>query len=288
MTMQAKSSPPLPVVERGDGPPVVFVHGYPLNHEIFAPQLESLSTDHHILLVDLPGFGLAKDSPVPQTLSGFAEEVGRTISARFTEPVVLVGHSFGGYIALELMRSHPEMIRALVLANTRAEADPGEAKEKRLATARRLENPSERLDAVETARSLVAEATWEAEGDVAHTVRALVEDAPSPAIIGSLRAMAGRPDFTPFLSSIEVPTLVIWGEADRLIPTPQTRALVARIRGSRGVGIARAGHLPSLETAAEFDRALTDHLARLAPEGEPEGAVPEASSSGGSESTHAA
>lgn len=263
--MGAESHSTLPAIERGKGRPVVFLHGYPLSHEIWQPQLETLSTRHRVVLLDLPGYGLAQEWPVPDSLSGCAEIVHRTLARRFASPVVVVGHSFGGYVALELFRNHPEQFQALVLTNTRSEPDGAEAREKRLATAKRLEDPSQGLDVEETARGLLSPKTWEGAGPLPETVRRIVRNVPSRTIIGTLKAIAGRADLTPVLSTIHVPALVVWGEEDRLIPPAQSRSMVARVRGSSGVGIPEAGHLPSLEAPETFARAMDELLGRLSP-----------------------
>jgi pimeloyl-ACP methyl ester carboxylesterase len=261
--MTADAGAALPAVERGTGRTIVLLHGYPLNHDIWARQLETLSTDHRVVALDLPGYGLAADQPVPDTLSGFAETVHRELARRFPDPVVLAGHSFGGYIVLELMRTHPEVAEALLLANTRSGADPPEVREKRLETVRQVEDPERGLDVDATAKGLVAPAEWTSNGPAAQAAREIVRRAPRAAVVGSLKAMARRPDLTPVLGEIGVPTLVVWGEADQLIPTDQTRSMVARIPSSRGVGIAGAGHLPCLERPDEFNAATTELLGRL-------------------------
>jgi pimeloyl-ACP methyl ester carboxylesterase len=253
-----------PAVERGRGGAVVFLHGYPLTHEMWAPQLESLSGTNHIVLFDLPGFGLAQDWPAPDTVSGFAESVSRTLARRFTTPVVVVGHSFGGYVALELIRSHPGQVAGLVLTNTRSEPDNAEARAKRLATVQRLEDPRQHLDVDEVTRGVLAPATWERGGPVVDKVRAMVRSVPSESVVAALKAIAGRPDLTPVLSSITVPTLVLWGEEDRLIPPAQTRAMVGRIKNGLGAGIPGAGHLPSLEAPDRFAELVQEQLARRA------------------------
>lgn len=230
---------------------------------MWQPQLEALSADHHIALLDLPGYGLAQDLPVPDSLEGFSERVHQTLAQRFPGPVVIVGHSFGGYVALQLFRDHPEQFEALVLTNTRSEADAIEAKEKRLATVKRLEDPAQGLDVEETARALLSPATWEANGSVVASVRAMVRGASSRTIRGTLKAIADRPDLTPVLSTIHVPSLVIWGVEDRLIPPSQSRSMVGRIRGSSGMGIPGAAHLPSLEAPQLFGRALGQFLDRV-------------------------
>jgi 3-oxoadipate enol-lactonase len=254
-----------PAVERGGGPALVFLHGYPLNHSMWQSQLEALSTDHRVVLLDLPGFGLAAERSVPDTLEGFAERVQDLLAHHVPGRAVIVGHSFGGYVALQLFREHPERFAGLVLADTRSEADSVEAREKRLALVQRLEKPGETLDVEESTRGLLAPATWEAGGPLVDRVRAMVRDARSPALRGSLSAMAHRPDLTPVLASINVPTLVVWGEEDRLIPPSQSRSMVARIRGGEGVGIPGAGHLPAVEAPGPFESALRSWLSRTAP-----------------------
>jgi pimeloyl-ACP methyl ester carboxylesterase len=251
-------------IEQGEGPPVVFLHGYPLNHSIWTPQLRSLSNSHRVVLFDLPGYGLAQESPVPSTLKGFAEGLSATLARQFSGPVVVVGHSFGGYIALELYRSHPGQFRGLVLTDTRSEADDAPTRAKRLATVQRLSDPAEGLDIEATVRALLAPATLAADGPIVGSVREIVRSVRSPAIIGSLRAIAGRDDLTPVLAKIRVPTLVVWGNEDQLIPPVQTESMVDRIRGGSGVGISGAGHLPFLESPDEFSSALHGFLERLA------------------------
>jgi 3-oxoadipate enol-lactonase len=261
--MASEESSKWPALERGSGPAIVFLHGYPLNHSMWTPQLEDLSFSHHVILLDLPGYGLAGDWPVPDTLSGFAESVHRTLVERFSTPVAIAGHSFGGYVAMQLYRDHPEQFRALILTNTRSEPDTSEAKEKRLALASHLEDPSHGLDVDEVARGLVAPATWHMGGPVVESVRFMVRDARSATIRETLRAIANRPDSTPVLSSVRVPSLVVWGAEDRLIPPQQTQLMVPRIPGSMGVSIAGAGHLPSLEQPQVFTGVVRDFLSRV-------------------------
>lgn len=254
--------------ERGRGRPVVFLHGYPLTHEIFSPQLESISRAYHVVLLDFPGYGLAQGQPIPRSLTGFADFVHDLLAERFPGPVSLVGHSFGGYVALELARKHPEQLASLVLADTRARADTPVAREKRLATAKRLEEPREHLDPGEVVRGLLARSTWSNDRALVERLTEMVAGVASRTIIATLRAIADRPDLTPILSTVHVPTLVIWGEEDQLIPPAESQEIVAHVVGCRGVGIPSAGHLPSLESPAAFSGAILAHLEQLGPASE--------------------
>jgi 3-oxoadipate enol-lactonase len=242
---------------------VVFLHGYPLNHEMWMPQLAALSDSRHIALLDLPGYGLARDRAAPDSLMGIADSVHETVVERFARPVVVVGHSLGGYVALEWYLRHPDQFRGLVLTNTRSEPDSPEAREKRVATIKRLEDPSQTLDVDEVVRGLLAGATWLGGGPLVENVRAMVREAPRESVRATLKAIADRPDLTPILQTIRVPTLVIWGEEDHLIPPSQTQAMVARIQGATGAAIPAAGHLPSLEAPKSFLTALGPFLDRL-------------------------
>jgi pimeloyl-ACP methyl ester carboxylesterase len=251
-----------PAVERGTGRPVVFLHGYPLSHVMWEALLPHLPRDCRAILLDLPGYGLAQEEPVPVTLEGFAQSVYRSLSGRVDPPSVIIGHSFGGYIALELYREHPELFAGLVLADTRSEADTQEAREKRLATIRRLEETGQPLEVEATAKGLLAPATWASGGTVPTLVKDIIRAAPPATVIASLRAIAGRPDLSPILPTISVPTVVIWGEEDGLIPPAQSRSMVPKLPKATGVGIAGAGHLPALEAPERFVEALEPVLNR--------------------------
>lgn len=254
-----------PAVERGKGRTVVFLHGYPLNHAMWEPQLNSISNDHRVVLLDLAGFGLAADEPAPESLRDFSEKVFLTLAARFPIDVVVVGHSFGGYIALQLYRDHPGLLSGLILSNTRANPDSVEARQKRLDTVRRLGEPGQTLDVDGTARALLAPAHWQGGGALVESVRSMVREAPIPAIRGALTAIANRPDLRPVLPTISIPTLVLWGEDDQLIPPAESKSMVGEIPGSEGVGIPGSGHLPSMESPELFDQAVAQFLRRSTP-----------------------
>jgi len=247
-------------IERGTGPPVLFVHGYPLNRAMWTPQLVELSASHRVVLLDLPGFGAATDEPVPATLEGFAESVRSVIEGELGGRATVVGHSFGGYVLLQLYRDHPDLFDRAILVSTRSGADSADAREKRLATVRRLADPTEHLDADEVTKSLLAETTWTAGGPVRDQVRSMVTSASNSTVSRTLTAIASRPDFTPVLARIRVPTLVVWGTLDRLIPPPQTQALADGIANAQRCELIRAGHLGSLETPDEFNAAVRSFL----------------------------
>src|SRR5580693_2729357 len=244
------------VETRGHGAPMVFLPGYPLDHRIWAEQLSGLSDTQEVVLIDLPGFGADWRSPAPETLSGYSDAVADTLLSGRQHPATIVGHSFGGYIALQMYLDHSELFEHLILVSTRATADTAEQRKNRLATAAHLESTGEPLDVEATAKALVAERSWEGNSTAARVAKEVVTSARSDSAKAALRAMASRPDLTPVLRSVKVPTLVVWGEEDRLIPPKETRALVDGVPQATGIGIPGAGHLSMLEAPGAFNAAV--------------------------------
>ncbi|MDE1819240.1 MAG: alpha/beta hydrolase [Euryarchaeota archaeon] len=252
----------LPHDDRGSGSPIVLLHGFPLHRGVWKGQLDPFAVGNRVVAFDLPGYGQASTIRPPETLEGVSAVVESSTHALASPPAVVIGHSLGGYLALHKYGEHPERVRALVLTNTRAEADSEEAAAKRYATIARLRQEGPGGFAVETARNLLAPNNV-GNPDLFPAVLQIVRASPVPAMIASLVALAGRPDFTSLLPEVRVPTLVIWGEEDRTIPPKQSKALVDAIPGAKGVGIPGAGHLPFLENPSAFNQAVLEFLAAL-------------------------
>lgn len=252
----------LPHDDRGAGYPLVLLHGFPLHRGIWKGQLDPFSVGHRVIAFDLPGYGQASTLRAPETIESLSAVVDSSTHVIASPPSVVVGHSLGGYVALHKYADHPERVRALVLSNTRAEPDSDEAAAKRYATIARLRQEGPGGFAVETARNLLSPANA-GNPDIFPTVLQIVRSAPVPSMISSLVALANRPDFTALLSEIQVPTLVIWGEEDRLIPPSETKKLVDGIPGAKGVGIPGTGHLPFLENPSAFNQAVREFLESL-------------------------
>jgi 3-oxoadipate enol-lactonase len=107
----------------GRGDPVLFVHAFPVNRRMWAPQVEALSANYRCLTVDLRGFGESDVPTGPYSLDVVAADLAGLLDALRLERVTLVGLSMGGYLAFAFWRRYADRLRALVLANTRAAAD---------------------------------------------------------------------------------------------------------------------------------------------------------------------
>ena len=252
------------VRESGTGVPLVLLHAFPLNSAMWSSQREGLADGCRVITPDLRGFGgtpLGSDEP---SLDVVADDVARLLDGYALDRVVLGGLSMGGYVAMAFLRRHGPRVRALVLADTKASADPEPARANRERIARALDDDPESSVLVdEVLPKLVGATTMERRQLVFGRVKGLVQQAPAAAAAWAQRAMAARPDSFDTLRSVDVPTLVVVGEEDALTPPDDAEAMVATVPGAQLVRIAGAGHLTAVETPDEFNQAVRDLVAGL-------------------------
>lgn len=254
------------VIEAGRGPAVVLLHAFPLNASMWAAQREALSSGYRVLCPDQRGFGgsqLGWDHDDP-SLDDVADDVAAMLDAKKVDHAVVGGLSMGGYVAMAFVRRHPERVRALVLADTKATADSPEAAANRLRIAEEVMAAGSSAQLVdEVLPKLVGATTKERRALVLGRIKATVEGAPPPAVAWAQRAMASRPDSVETLRGVTVPTLVVVGEEDELSPPADARAMADAVPGATLVTVPEAGHLTAMEAPDEFNAALLEFLATL-------------------------
>lgn len=248
----------------GSGTTVLALHAFPLNSAMWEGQIETLGDRFRFIAPDLTGFG---DSDAPEgrdlySMENWAILLEALLDELGLDKVVLMGLSMGGYLAFELLRRNSGRFSALVLADTKSEADPPAGVEKRSKQQEMVEGGGrdELIGALTGA--LLGGATTENKPDVVEKVRSLMDN-PAAGFVGALEAMKKRPDSTDELSRIDVPTLIIVGEQDGVTPPEASRAMHERIGGSQLVVIPDAGHLSNLEAPEAFNGALAEFLAKL-------------------------
>ncbi|MDQ7844571.1 MAG: alpha/beta fold hydrolase [Armatimonadota bacterium] len=247
--------------DQGAGTPVVLLHGFPFSRKMWARQVAALAPVCRVVTPDLRGFG--ESAGVPETVDQLADDLHTLVEALALPAVVLGGFSMGGYVAFRYLAAHGDRVRALMLLDTRAEADTPEARERRFAGIDRIrrEGPAGFLD--DFVRLVAAPSTLERRPDLVAEIRALMEGTRVESLIGGLRAMAARPDSTPLLGGIRVPALIVVGEDDRATPVESSRAMAAAIPDAELIIIPGAGHVSNLEQPDAFNRALLRFLKRL-------------------------
>jgi 3-oxoadipate enol-lactonase len=246
--------------DAGGGRPLVLLHAYPLSREMWRPQVQALSRDFRVLAPDLPGFGGTAGFVDEPSIDGMAVAVAEFLDAlSITEPVALGGLSMGGYVALAFVRRYPDRLRALILADTRAEPDDAPAKANRdksiaFAVAHSAADVIEQM-----LPKMVSEETRTQRPEVVAEVRRIAGAQTVEGIVNALKALRDRPDAGPGLDKIAVPVLVLVGAEDALTPPALSQDLAVRIRGSLEV-IPGAGHLSNLERPNLFNHAVRGFL----------------------------
>lgn len=254
----------LHVRESGTGTPLVLLHAFPLSSAMWLEQRNGLSEACRVITPDLRGFGGSKLGSDEPSLDRMADDVAGLVDRLGLGPVVLGGLSMGGYVAMALLRRHPGVVRALLLADTKATADPPAARENRERIAATLdEEDSARVLVEDVLPALCGETTKRTQPLVQGRVRALVEAAPPAAAAWAQRAMAARPDSTDTLRCADVPALVVVGDEDVLSPPSDAEAMVEALPRGRLVVVPGSGHLTAVEAPDAFNRAVRDFLASL-------------------------
>lgn len=230
---------------------LLLIHAFPLDARMWETQLGSLGARLPVVAPHLPGFG-GTEGPEVLTMALAAEHCVRALDEAGVDTAIVCGLSMGGYVAFELWRGARPRVAALVLADTRAEPDPPEGAAARRALAERLKAEGHGF-LVEEPPPLLSE---DAPADLREQVKAWIADQPPAAIAAASLGMAERPDSVPDLPGIDVPTLVITGTADRLIPPDVTAGIAERVPGAELVRIEAAGHLSNLEAPEAFTTAI--------------------------------
>jgi pimeloyl-ACP methyl ester carboxylesterase len=248
----------LSYLDAGKGPSaVLLLHAFPLHGGMWAHQVEALSAHHRVVVPDYRGLGKSGPAPAASTMGLLAEDVRALLAHLRLERVAVVGLSMGGYLAFEVWREAPGLVRGLALCDTKAGADTPEGAAGREAFARSTLEHGLTWVADQMVPRLLRPSPDPA---VVKTVRHLVGAGTPAGVAAAQRGMAQRPDSTPTLATITVPTLVVVGEEDGLTPPAEAEKIAAGVRGARLVRLPGAGHLPCLENPPAFTAALAAFL----------------------------
>jgi 3-oxoadipate enol-lactonase len=250
--------------EAGSSIPILFIHGYPLNRRMWQPQIDALSIDAHVIAPDLRGHGDSTPTEGVYSMDLLAEDCAKLLDTlNITEKIVVCGLSMGGYISFAFARKFPNRLAALILTATRAAPDTEEGKlnrQRSIALAR--EQGIAPIIESMLARVL-SPVTLQNNPDLVETVRQIMQHTSLQAVIGDLQGMIERIDSRPFLKQISVPTLIIHGKDDNLIPIEEAQAMQAAIPSSRLLILENAAHLPNLEASERFNQAIREFIKTL-------------------------
>jgi len=245
---------------QGNGPPVVLLHPFPSHHEFWNPIAPALNSRYRLITPDLRGHGDSEIGEGPALMSKHAHDVARVMDTAGVGKAAFIVCSIGGYISFEFWRRFRERVSALVLCDSRPQADTAEGRANRLkAAADVLEQGTEQF--IESmAPKLMGRTTVGTRPDLVDGARRMMKKMSPQDISLVLRGMAERPDSVGDLKTINVPTLIVMGEEDVLSTGPDGDLMRQNIAGSQLKVIPKAGHYAPWEQPAMVGKILRQFL----------------------------
>ena len=247
--------------DRGSGEPLLLLHAFPFDREMWLPQWRTLSETHRVVAPDFPGFGESGEPTEGFTVVALADIAADFLDAiGITGLVTVCGLSMGGYVALSLARRQPQRLRGLILADTQAEPDDEATK-------------LNRAEMIAVAREKGAAGVFEqlrprlfgekTNPEAIESLKKIASRQSEPSVVLAIQALRERSDATPGLELIAVPTLVIVGEHDAITPPEVARTMADHISRATLAIIPNAGHLSNSEQPEAFNAAVLAYMAKL-------------------------
>lgn len=237
----------------GAGPPLMLLHGGPLDSREFRRQLEELADEFTVVAWDMPGCGRSEDPPAHFDTHDYADCLAAFIEGLGLTNPNLLGLSFGSGLALEFYRWHPAVPKTLILVSAYAgwagSLPPEVAAQRKQRMAQLVELPQEQF----AAEFLPTLLTSSAPSELIDEVRAILVDFHPDGQRALLRAGFGEHDMREVLPTIDVPTLLLYGDADVRSPLEVAEEMHAKIPGSKLVVIPGAGHMIDMEAPRRFN-----------------------------------
>lgn len=242
---------------------ILFIHGFPFDHTMWKAQIEMLKEKYFCVAYDIRGLGESPAGDGQYTMESFVDDLALIIDELKLDKPILCGLSMGGYIALRALEKFEEKLSAVILCDTRSEADNNEGKLKRAAAIKRINTEGLSPFAKEFITNCYGDYYKQHQKEEFEN-RITKSSAFNPiGVKGSLLAMLGRSDTTEYLNKIKIPALVICGESDALTPPPVMKAMADKINGAEFVLIKNSGHMSPIENPQEVNDAIEKFLERL-------------------------
>jgi pimeloyl-ACP methyl ester carboxylesterase len=239
-------------VERGQGEPLILIHGFPFDHTLWDKVAVTLELHARLILPDLRGFG---QSPAPDgtySMRLFAEDIAALMDRLHIRKAVLAGHSMGGYVSLAFAQAYPDRVAGLALVTSTAAADSPERRQGRLRLVERVKRVG--VKAVVQANL----ERYSPDPQVRERTKELIMKSSKKSVIAALKGMAERPDLTEQLTELKVPCVIVAGSEDAIVSPEKAREMVQMLTRGWLVEIPGGGHMPMIEAPDLVSSALLD------------------------------
>ena len=244
-------------IEHGSGIPLVLLHGFPFDHTIWDEVIGELEKGIRVIAPDLRGHGCSVVTKSDFSISDMASDIIELMDHLHVNGAVIAGHSMGGYIALEIARKFPDRVSGLVLISSHIYSDPLEKKQSRIANIGRIMQQGAAAVLANMPNMLTHD------DKVKYVCCDAVARMDSIGAMGALNAMANRSTSEDVWERLTIPTMVIAGSDDRLIPIEKSRGFAGLPKYSTLEEINGTGHMPMLEAPGEVAKALVKFIINI-------------------------
>lgn len=246
------------ILGKPGAPTIVFLHGFPFSSQMWTSQIESLKKDYRIIAMDLRGAGQSKTVKNPFTMEMLVDDLFLLLETEKVNKPIVVGFSMGGFLALRALEREPTRFGALVLADTKSNADSNDSKLRRTEAIKTVREKGIGPYADIFLKSAVAPS---AKPEISKKLKDLIlKETSVQGITFSIFALMSRTDTTASLPHIKIPTLIIVGDSDTVTNLASAQDLQKGITGSQLKIIPEAGHITPIENSSAFNEAITNFL----------------------------
>ena len=246
-----------------NGLPVIFIHGFPFNKEMWKEQLSAFNEIHRVIAYDVRGHGESERGAAQFSIGQFADDLFFFMDALKIEKAILAGLSMGGYIALHAIQQQPQRIAGLILCDTQCAADSDEGRKKRMKTIAFIQKNGLSVYAEESLTNLFAPASFTDKKDEVTFIKETILKTPAENICLTLQALADRKETCSSLAQINIPVSILVGKEDKITSPELALKMQTLIKGSSLHIIEGAGHLSNLENPTQFNAHVKTFLATL-------------------------
>jgi 3-oxoadipate enol-lactonase len=244
----------------GIGPPVVLLHPFPANHDLWKPAAQALVSHYRVILPDLRGHGDSGLGEGPATMEKHSADIARVLDHEEIPRAPFVGVSIGGYVLFEFWRKCRARVEGLVLCNTKAQADTPEGRAGRLQAAAEVMERGTEPFLESMLPKLLGKTTWNTRPDLVEGALRMMRKMSPKDVATVQRGMAERQDSVETLKTINVPAMLITGDEDVFTGPAEAELMRQNIPGSQMKVIRRAGHYSPWEQPEEVGKILRQFL----------------------------
>ena len=240
--------------EEGNGKLVVLLHGFCGSKDYWKEVMPYLTSTCRVIAVDVRGHGETETTKVGYSIHDMAEDLYRFFLEHDLKDAYLFGHSMGGYITLDFVEHHPELVKGYGLIHSTALPDSKEAQKNRSAGVSKVEEQGVSFFIHDLIPKLLAKETRENEQEMLKTLIEIGIETRPTGIIGALMAMKNREDKTKVLQRTDIPVLLLAGAKDEVVP-------VEKVFTNSGdhitqAVIGQAGHMGIFETPEQVAKVI--------------------------------